>query len=208
MYTGVSVRFAEQNYSVTEGSDVIIVILADKPANKSFSVLLTTITTQSTTAASGIAVSWFSFYYYSYVSICLVTDFINLTSEVTFGPNQTEAHAFVHAQEDLLLETNEEFIVKLELMEEDRMIGIQLREHYDSATVTIINDNGIQHLCLVFIQLHILFIIVAIHVGLIAMEYFTIEDSAVMSVVLESDQPAYTTIVVTLQLTTNTASGN
>ena len=40
------------------------------------------------------------------------------------------------------------------------------------------------------------------------MEYFTIEDSAVMSVVLESDQPANTSITVTLQLTTITASGS
>ena len=54
---------------------------------------------------------------------------------------------------------------------------------------------------------YILFIIVAIHVGLMAMEYFTLEDSAVMSVVLESDHPANTTITVILQLTTNTASG-
>ena len=81
----------------------------------------------------------------------LATDFINVTSEVEFGPNQTEAYVLVHAQEDLMLETNEEFIVKLELTEEDRMIGVQLSEHYDSATVTIINNNGIQYLCLVFI---------------------------------------------------------
>ena len=51
-------------------------------------------------------------------------------------------------------------------------------------------------------------ITLAIHVGLTAMEYFTIEDSAVMSVVLESDQPANTSITVTLQLTTITASGS
>ena len=55
---------------------------------------------------------------------------------------------------------------------------------------------------------YVLFFTVAIHVGLTAMEYFTIEDSAVMSVVLESDQPANTSITVTLQLTTNTASGS
>ena len=81
----------------------------------------------------------------------LATDFINVTSEVEFGLNQTEAYVLVHAQEDLMLETNEEFIVKLELTEEDRMIGVQLSEHYDSATVTIINNNGIQYLCLVLI---------------------------------------------------------
>ena len=52
MYVGVLVRFAELHYNVTEGSDVVIVILADKPANKNFSVLLTTMITQSTTAAS------------------------------------------------------------------------------------------------------------------------------------------------------------
>ena len=80
-----------------------------------------------------------------------MADFINVTSEVEFSPNQTEAYVLVHAQEDLMLETNEEFIVKLELMEEDRMIGVQLSEHYDSATVTIINNNGIQYLCLVLI---------------------------------------------------------
>ena len=50
-------------------------------------------------------------------------------------------------------------------------------------------------------------ITVAIHVGLTAMEYFTIEDNGVMSVVLESDQPANTSITVTLKLTANTASG-
>ena len=83
--------------------------------------------------------------------ICLAVDFVNVTSEVEFGPSQTEAYVSVHAQEDLILETNEEFIVKLELMEEDRMIGVQLSEHYDSATVAIINSNGIQYLCLVFI---------------------------------------------------------
>ena len=80
-----------------------------------------------------------------------MADFINVTSEVEFSPNQTEAYVLVHAQGDLMLETNEEFIVKLELMEEDRMIGVQLSEHYDSATVTIINNNGIQYLCLVLI---------------------------------------------------------
>ena len=48
---------------------------------------------------------------------------------------------------------------------------------------------------------------VAIHVGLTRMEYFSIEDSGVMSVVLESDQPANTSITVTLNLATNTASG-
>ena len=48
---------------------------------------------------------------------------------------------------------------------------------------------------------------VAIHVGLTRMEYFTIEDSGVMSVVLESDQPANTSVTVTLNLVTNTASG-
>ena len=54
MYTGVSVALAKLHYNVTEGSDVTIVILADKPANRKFSVLLTTIITQSTTAASGM----------------------------------------------------------------------------------------------------------------------------------------------------------
>ena len=39
------------------------------------------------------------------------------------------------------------------------------------------------------------------------MEYFTIEDSGVMSVVLESDQPANTSVTVALKLTANTASG-
>ena len=39
------------------------------------------------------------------------------------------------------------------------------------------------------------------------MEYFTIEDSGVMSVVLESDRPANTSITVTLKLTANSASG-
>ena len=81
-------------------------------------------------------------------NICLAVDFINVTSEVQFGPNQTEAHVIVHAQEDLILEANEEFIVKLELMEEDRMIGLQLNERYDSATVTIINNNGIIVSCI------------------------------------------------------------
>ena len=55
---------------------------------------------------------------------------------------------------------------------------------------------------------YILCITVAIRVGLTAMEYFAVEDSAVMSVVLENDQPANTSITVTLRLTTNTASGS
>ena len=88
-----------------------------------------------------------------HIIICLAIDFINITSEVQFGPNQTEAHVLVHAQKDFILETNEEFIVKLELMEEDRMIGLQLSERYDSAIVTIINNNGIMYLCLVFIRI-------------------------------------------------------
>jgi len=54
IFIGVSVRFAELHYNVTEGSDVIIAILADKPANIDFSVLLTSLTTQSTTAASSM----------------------------------------------------------------------------------------------------------------------------------------------------------
>lgn len=53
-HAGVSVRFAELHYDVTEGSDVTITILADKPAMRKFSVLLSMLTTQSTTAASGI----------------------------------------------------------------------------------------------------------------------------------------------------------
>ena len=79
----------------------------------------------------------------------IVDDFASIISEVKFGPNQTEVFVSIHAQEDLILETSEEFIVKLELMEEDRMIGIQLSEHYDSAMVTIINKNGMKFLCLV-----------------------------------------------------------
>ena len=83
------------------------------------------------------------------LSFVVVNDFANVTPEVKFGANQTEAFVLIHAQEDLILETNEEFIVQLELMEEDRMIGVQLSEQYDSATVTIINKNGIKILCLV-----------------------------------------------------------
>ena len=83
------------------------------------------------------------------LSFVVVNDFANVTSEVKFGANQTKAFVLIHAQEDLILETNEEFIVQLKLMEEDRMIGVQLNEHYDSATVTIINKNGIKFLCLV-----------------------------------------------------------
>ena len=141
----MSVRFAELHYNVTEGSDVMIAILSDKPANKDFSVLLTTFTTQSTTAAS----SRFSLNDDMKLSFVVVNDFAYVTSEVKFGANQTEAFVLIHAQEDLILETNEEFIVQLELMEEDRMIGVQLSEQYDSATVTIINKNGIKILCLV-----------------------------------------------------------
>ena len=76
------------------------------------------------------------------VIICSVADFIVVTSKVEFGPNQTEANVLVYAQEDLILETTEEFIVKLDLMDEDRMIGVHLSDHYDSATITIINKNG------------------------------------------------------------------
>ena len=61
--------------------------------------------------------------------------------------------------------------------------------------------------CVLYHVLMCCVIIVAIHVGLTAMEYFTIEDNGVMSVVLESDQPANTSITVTLQLTSNSASG-
>ena len=83
------------------------------------------------------------------LSFVVVNDFANVTSEVKFGANQTEAFVLIHAQEDLILETNEEFIVQLELMEEDRMVGVRVNEQYDSATVTIINKNGGKFLYLV-----------------------------------------------------------
>ena len=129
-----------------------IVILSDKPSvNRKFVVTLNMLTTQSTTAASGMYMLLLQFIIIrsTYIIFDLVADFVNTSSEVEFSANQTEAYVLVYAQEDLMLETNEEFIVKLELMEEDRMVGVRLSEHYDSATVTIINDNGIQHLCLI-----------------------------------------------------------
>ena len=57
---GISLRLAELNYSVTEGSDVKVVILADKPSiNRKFVVTLNTLTTRSTNAAFGMLL-WFS----------------------------------------------------------------------------------------------------------------------------------------------------
>ena len=51
--TGISVRLIKLQYNVIEGTDVMIMIKADKPAYREFSVFLTTNTTQSATAASG-----------------------------------------------------------------------------------------------------------------------------------------------------------
>ena len=135
---GLSVRLDKLFYNVTEGSDVTIVIVADRPLSRKFSVLLTT---QSITATSGMLCTYLVFYYII-VNLCLVADYVNGPFEVEFGPNQTETYWSIHTQEDLILETNEEFIVKLELMEEERMIGVQISEHDNSASVTIINKNG------------------------------------------------------------------
>ena len=55
-YVGISLRLAEPHYNVTEGSSVTIMILADKPSvNRKFVVTLNTLTTKSTTAASGMS---------------------------------------------------------------------------------------------------------------------------------------------------------
>jgi len=44
-------------------------------------------------------------------------------------------------------------------------------------------------------------------VGLTAAEYFTVEDSGIMTVSLESNRPANTSITVFLQLFSESASG-
>ena len=58
----------------------------------------------------------------------------------------------VHAQEDLILETTEEFIVKLDLLDEDRIIGVHLSDDYNSATITIINNNGMLIIILMWLD--------------------------------------------------------
>jgi len=50
----VSIQLSAQNYTIVEGSSVLITVLADKPARKDFSVLLVPFTIGATGAASGM----------------------------------------------------------------------------------------------------------------------------------------------------------
>ena len=54
-----------------------------------------------------------------------------------------------------------------------------------------------------------LFLLSVVKIGLTSAEYFTIEDSTVMKVILtlEDNQPANTSFTVSLQLTPRSASG-
>ena len=52
-HAGVLVRLSAQNYTVVEGSNFSITVLADRPAGRDFSVLLTSFAMNSTDAASG-----------------------------------------------------------------------------------------------------------------------------------------------------------
>ena len=53
-HTGVSVQLSAINYTIVEGSNILIIVLADKPARRDFSVLLTPFSISTTGAASGM----------------------------------------------------------------------------------------------------------------------------------------------------------
>ena len=52
----------------------------------------------------------------------------------------------IQTNDDLILESDEKFNVRLELTEENEIIGVKLDDP-NVATVTIINTNGITLLC-------------------------------------------------------------
>ncbi|XP_065911233.1 adhesion G-protein coupled receptor V1-like [Dysidea avara] len=116
-------------------------------------------------------------------------DFNSVTFEVVFAPNQTMADLLITAHKDVLLEQNETFFVRLELSEGIDMIGVKIAEENNIASVTIINNNVVK-------------------IGLTSAEYFTIEDSTVMKVILtlEDNQPANTSFTISLHLTPRSAS--
>ena len=53
-HTGISVQLSAQNFTIVEGSSILISVLADKPARREFSVLLIPFTISTTGAASGM----------------------------------------------------------------------------------------------------------------------------------------------------------
>ena len=71
-------RFAKLHYNVTEGSNVTIMIIADKPAYTNYSILLTTLTIQSVTAASGKHTNILLYSYLQFSFNNLVDDFKKL----------------------------------------------------------------------------------------------------------------------------------
>jgi len=65
------------------------------------------------------------------------------TVELEFAPNQTEISFSMHTLSDFLLEPNEEFVVRIEVTDSYKMIGVKLSEpSASSAIVAIINTNG------------------------------------------------------------------
>jgi len=134
-----------------------------------------------------------------------VDEFDDKTQELLFGPNQTVASVMIQTNHDLILEDDEEFYIKLVLTEESETIGVKLEEP-NVATVTIINTNGTIH-TLPLYYFYCIYSTSGVFVGLTSSEYFTVEDSGVMTVGLQCDKPANISFTVTLQLTMQTASG-
>ena len=137
--------------------------------------------------------------------INVVDEFDNKTQVLLFGPNQTVASVMIQTNHDLILEGDEEFYIKLVLTEESQIIGVKLKEP-SVATVTIINTNGTIH-TLPLYYFYYIYSTSGVFVGLTSSEYFTVEDSGIMTVGLQCDKPANISFTVTLQLTTQTASG-
>ena len=84
----------------------------------------------------------------AYVHV-VADDFIMEIVELLFTPNQTEISFSIHTLSDFLLEADEEFVVRIEVTDSSKMIGIKHSEpNASSATVTIINTNGNVYACM------------------------------------------------------------
>jgi len=138
----VSVGLDRRQYSVMEGSNVSVKILADKPVLTVYSVLLEAILLESSFRASGIQLSMYSCVTYS-CTPCIADDFVMESVELQFAPDQTEISFSMHTLSDLLLEADETFMVRINISNSSKMIGVKLSESsVSSATITIISTNG------------------------------------------------------------------
>ena len=93
----------------------------------------------------------------AYVHVA-ANDFIMEMVELQFAPNQTEISFSIHTLSDFLLEADEEFVVRIEVTDSSKMIGVKhSKSNTSSATVTIINTNGNICICM-YTKLYILFV--------------------------------------------------